>query len=177
MDIHELFIGNNTPSPLLAALALSLIQLNPNSSLAADHRAAPTSQRYSPRRPHSRRHPSRSRCRRTSQPWCSSTSVETEDQPSAKRRLFSAVVKLDGEEVREDLGAEDSKEEDPRVEASVVTNGERDEHKASYLRSNGVGFRKDGISRTRMTDFDMALPEPTPSESKLIQDANLVNRN
>ncbi|URE05297.1 hypothetical protein MUK42_09133, partial [Musa troglodytarum] len=103
--------------------------------------------------------------------------VETEDQPSAKRRLFSAVVKLDGEEVREDLGAEDSKEEDPRVEASVVTNGERDEHKASYLRSNGVGFRKDGISRTRMTDFDMALPEPTPSESKLIQDANLVNRN
>ncbi|URE05294.1 hypothetical protein MUK42_09133 [Musa troglodytarum] len=140
MDIHELFIGNNTPSPLLAALALS----SPCGSDIPEVFAAATTLPAAP----------------------VSQSVP-EDLPTV----------LDGEEVREDLGAEDSKEEDPRVEASVVTNGERDEHKASYLRSNGVGFRKDGISRTRMTDFDMALPEPTPSESKLIQDANLVNRN
>ncbi|XP_009409615.1 uncharacterized protein LOC135584787 isoform X2 [Musa acuminata AAA Group] len=101
---------------------------------------------------------------------------ESEDQPPPKRRLSSAVVK-DGE-VKEDVGAaKDAKEEDPLAEASAAASGERNEQKTSYSQSNGGGFRRDGNSRMRKTDIDMSLPEPTPREPKLIQDASLMKRN
>ncbi|XP_065038172.1 uncharacterized protein LOC135673249 isoform X2 [Musa acuminata AAA Group] len=101
---------------------------------------------------------------------------ESEDQPPPKRRLSSAVVK-DGE-VKEDVGAaKDAKEEDPLAEASAAASGERNEQKTSYSQSNGGGFRRDGNLRMRKTDIDMSLPEPTPREPKLIQDASLMKRN
>ncbi|CAD5191381.1 uncharacterized protein LOC135584787 isoform X1 [Musa acuminata AAA Group] len=103
---------------------------------------------------------------------------ESEDQPPPKRRLSSAVVKLEDGEVKEDVGAaKDAKEEDPLAEASAAASGERNEQKTSYSQSNGGGFRRDGNSRMRKTDIDMSLPEPTPREPKLIQDASLMKRN
>ncbi|CAL9779523.1 unnamed protein product, partial [Musa acuminata subsp. burmannicoides] len=103
---------------------------------------------------------------------------ESEDQPTPKRRLSSAVVKLEDGEVKEDVGAaKDAKEEDPLAEASAAASGERNEQKTSYSQSNGGGFRRDGNSRMRKTDIDMSLPEPTPREPKLIQDASLMKRN
>ncbi|CAL9073371.1 unnamed protein product [Musa textilis] len=104
--------------------------------------------------------------------------VESEDQPPPKRRLSSAVVKLEDGEVKEDVGAaKDAKEEDPLAEASAAASGERNEQKTSYSQSNGGGFRRDGNLRMRKTDIDMSLPEPTPREPKLIQDASLMKRN
>ncbi|XP_065038165.1 uncharacterized protein LOC135673249 isoform X1 [Musa acuminata AAA Group] len=103
---------------------------------------------------------------------------ESEDQPPPKRRLSSAVVKLEDGEVKEDVGAaKDAKEEDPLAEASAAASGERNEQKTSYSQSNGGGFRRDGNLRMRKTDIDMSLPEPTPREPKLIQDASLMKRN
>ncbi|URD76363.1 Pinin SDK memA protein [Musa troglodytarum] len=104
--------------------------------------------------------------------------VESEDQPPPKRRLSSAVFKLEDGEVKEDVGAaKDAKEEDPLAEASAAASGERNEQKTSYSQSNGGGFRRDGNLRMRKTDIDMSLPEPTPREPKLIQDASLMKRN
>ncbi|RRT70322.1 hypothetical protein B296_00032506 [Ensete ventricosum] len=78
--------------------------------------------------------------------------VESDDQPPPKRRLSSAVVKLEDGEVKEDVGAtKDAKEEDPLAEASAAASGERNEQKTSYSQSNGGGFRRDGNSRLRKT--------------------------
>ncbi|WOL18503.1 pinin isoform X1 [Canna indica] len=104
--------------------------------------------------------------------------VDVEDQPPPKRRLSSAIVKLEDGEIKDDAGpAEGAKEEHPSAGAGVDPGGERNEHKTSQPQSNVGGFRRDGTSRMRRMDIDMALPEPTPREPRLIQDASLVKRN
>ncbi|XP_074578263.1 uncharacterized protein LOC141834792 isoform X2 [Curcuma longa] len=102
--------------------------------------------------------------------------VDVEEQPPPKRRLSSAIVK-DGE-IKEDAGAaEGGNTEDPLTRGGIAANMDRNDQKMSYPQSNVGGFRRDGGSRMRRMDIDMALPEPTPREPKLIQDASLIKRN
>ncbi|XP_074578262.1 uncharacterized protein LOC141834792 isoform X1 [Curcuma longa] len=104
--------------------------------------------------------------------------VDVEEQPPPKRRLSSAIVKLEDGEIKEDAGAaEGGNTEDPLTRGGIAANMDRNDQKMSYPQSNVGGFRRDGGSRMRRMDIDMALPEPTPREPKLIQDASLIKRN
>ncbi|XP_042413995.1 pinin-like [Zingiber officinale] len=104
--------------------------------------------------------------------------VDAEDQPPQKRRLSSAIVKLEDGEIKEDAGAaEGGNTEDPLSRGGIAANMDRNDQNMSYPQSNVGGFRRDGGSRMRRMDIDMALPEPTPREPKLIQDASLIKRN
>ncbi|KAL6637080.1 hypothetical protein ACP70R_024652 [Stipagrostis hirtigluma subsp. patula] len=96
--------------------------------------------------------------------------VESEEQPAQKRRLLSAVVKVDGAEAKDD-GAKDTAETEGRAEGSGAAEG-GDRSGAS----NG-GFRRDGSQRMlRRVDYN-SLPEPAPRELPKNEDPNLVRRN
>ncbi|GJM96319.1 hypothetical protein PR202_ga13142 [Eleusine coracana subsp. coracana] len=95
--------------------------------------------------------------------------AESGDQPPQKRRLLSAVVKVDGAEDKEE-GANDA---DTEVQAEGSGAAEGDDMRGT---SNG-GFRRDGSQRIpRRVDYN-SLPEPAPRELPKTDDEKLVMRN
>ncbi|URE23217.1 Pinin SDK memA protein [Musa troglodytarum] len=102
--------------------------------------------------------------------------VDADEPPPPKRRVSSAIVKLEDGEIKAGVGvAQDA--EDPLVGPCVAASRERNEQKTSRPGSVIGGFKREGNSRMRRVFINMMLPEPTPREPKLIQDASLVKRN
>ncbi|XP_010277686.1 PREDICTED: pinin-like [Nelumbo nucifera] len=108
--------------------------------------------------------------------------VDSEDQPPPKRRLSSAVVKIEDGEVTEDLeGAKDVKENDSAAEdgsdAKTATENETEKRLSDPQRPNQRGgFRRDGNRGTAKKDFDIPtqqIPRVLPKD----EDPSLVNRN
>ncbi|KAG0497535.1 hypothetical protein HPP92_001965 [Vanilla planifolia] len=103
--------------------------------------------------------------------------AEVEDQPAPKRRLSSAVVKVDGADVKDD--APDT--EVPQVQAPVLETGASFGEEGNKTRSgigqiNGV-LRRDGNSRMRKMDYDAIPTETVPRVLPKDEDPNLVKRN
>ncbi|RLN15673.1 pinin [Panicum miliaceum] len=95
--------------------------------------------------------------------------AESGDQPAQKRRLLSAVVKVDGAETNEE--GEKAAEAEGREEGSGAAEG--GDRRAV---SNG-NFRRDGSLRMpRRVDYN-SLPEPAPRELPKNEDPNMVRRN
>nr|ACG35861.1 pinin/SDK/memA/ protein conserved region containing protein [Zea mays] len=94
---------------------------------------------------------------------------ESGDQPPQKRRLLSAVVKVDGAENNEE-GTKDADAEGHGTGSSAT------EGSAGRGFNNG-GFRRDGgLRMQRRVDYN-SLPEPAPRELPRNEDPNLVRRN
>ncbi|KAF8045034.1 hypothetical protein N665_5709s0002 [Sinapis alba] len=98
---------------------------------------------------------------------------DVEDEPPAKRRLSSAVVKenqVEGEDVSK-------VDDDNETHVSAGENGKSD------LRDNGrqhrgIWSQRDAEHRGTKKGFeDMALPEPAPRQLPKNEDPSLVNRN
>ncbi|CAN6287124.1 unnamed protein product [Urochloa humidicola] len=89
--------------------------------------------------------------------------------PAQKRRLLSAVVKVDGAETNEE--GEKAAEAEGREDGSGAAEG-GDRRGVS----NG-GFRRDGgLRMPRRVDYN-SLPEPAPRELPKNEDPNMVKRN
>ncbi|KAH0455803.1 hypothetical protein IEQ34_015835 [Dendrobium chrysotoxum] len=74
---------------------------------------------------------------------------ELEEQPVSKRRLSSAVVKVDGEENKDGgAEAEDPQVQDPAVEVGASSGGESNKIRPGSGQINGA-FRRDGSVRLR----------------------------
>ncbi|ONM08217.1 Pinin/SDK/memA/ protein conserved region containing protein [Zea mays] len=94
---------------------------------------------------------------------------ESGDQPPQKRRLLSAVVKVDGAENNEE-GTKDADAEGHGT-GSGATEG------SAGRGFNNGGFRRDGgLRMQRRVDYN-SLPEPAPRELPRNEDPNLVRRN
>ncbi|CAL4943913.1 unnamed protein product [Urochloa decumbens] len=94
---------------------------------------------------------------------------ESGDQPAQKRRLLSAVVKVDGAETNEE--GEKAAEAEGREDGQGAAEG-GDRRGVS----NG-GFRRDGgLRMPRRVDYN-SLPEPAPRELPKNDDPNMVKRN
>ncbi|CAN6309699.1 unnamed protein product [Urochloa humidicola] len=94
---------------------------------------------------------------------------ESGDQPAQKRRLLSAVVKVDGAETNEE-GEKAAEAEGREDGPGVAEGGDR------RGVSNG-GFRRDGgLRMPRRVDYN-SLPEPAPRELPKNEDPNMVKRN
>ncbi|KAF7043233.1 hypothetical protein CFC21_052624 [Triticum aestivum] len=91
---------------------------------------------------------------------------EPVDQPEPKRRLLSAVVKVDGPGTNGDDAAAEGREDGP----NAAQGGERREA------SNG-GFRRDGSQWVSRRELDNQLPEPLPRPAPKEEDQSLVRRN
>ncbi|WVZ60205.1 hypothetical protein U9M48_010257 [Paspalum notatum var. saurae] len=95
--------------------------------------------------------------------------AETGDQPPQKRRLLSAVVKVDGAETNE-AGTKDAEAEGTEAGSAAADDSER-------RGFNNGGFRRDGSLRMqRRVDYN-SLPEPAPRDLPRNEDPNLVRRN
>ncbi|XP_066386574.1 uncharacterized protein [Miscanthus floridulus] len=95
--------------------------------------------------------------------------AESGDQPPQKRRLLSAVVKVDGAENNEE-GTKDADAEGHDAPSGVTEGSDR-------RGFNNGGFRRDGNLRMqRRVDYN-SLPEPAPRELPRNEDPNLVRRN
>ncbi|KAJ0984486.1 hypothetical protein J5N97_002842 [Dioscorea zingiberensis] len=103
--------------------------------------------------------------------------TEPEDQPSAKKRLLSAVVKVEEGEIKEDAGAADAgkdMQDEIAEEASVAPST------AEVRQVNPPGngrFRRDGDSRIRRNEIDEQIKEPVPRVFPKNDDPSLVKRN
>ncbi|VAH95321.1 unnamed protein product [Triticum turgidum subsp. durum] len=91
---------------------------------------------------------------------------EPVDQPEPKRRLLSAVVKVDGPGTNGDDAAAEGREDGP----NAAQGGER------RGASNG-GFRRDGSQWVSRRELDNQLPEPLPRPAPKEEDQSLVRRN
>ncbi|TVU45507.1 hypothetical protein EJB05_04996, partial [Eragrostis curvula] len=95
--------------------------------------------------------------------------AESGDQPPQKKRLLSAVVKVDGAADKEE-GAQDAETDGHAGDSGAAEGGDR------RGASNG-GFRRDGGPRMpRRVDYN-SLPEPAPRELPKSEDQTLVMRN
>ncbi|XP_020257081.1 pinin-like isoform X1 [Asparagus officinalis] len=98
-----------------------------------------------------------------------------EDQPAPKRRLSSAVVKLEDGEIKEDAsGPKDSKEEHISEVAAVPT-GENGKPRPNPQINSGS--RRDGNPWMRKMDYDVIPTEPIPRILPKNEDPRLVKRN
>ncbi|XP_042489366.1 pinin [Macadamia integrifolia] len=98
--------------------------------------------------------------------------VDSDDQPPAKRRLSSAVVKVEDGEVTEDAeGTKDTKE---AVDDVTATENESDQRSTNPELQRG-GFRRDG-NRPAAKDFEIPT-EQVPRVLPKNEDPSLVNRN
>ncbi|CAN6466666.1 unnamed protein product [Victoria cruziana] len=98
-------------------------------------------------------------------------SIDPEDLPAPKRRLLSAVVKVeDGELADEGKGKEAQEEEDVRMES-------RDNEQRENSRRGFGGFRKDVNQRVSRMGNDIPTGEPVPRVLPKDEDPTLVNRN
>uniref|UniRef100_A0A0D9VXX3 Pinin/SDK/MemA protein domain-containing protein n=1 Tax=Leersia perrieri TaxID=77586 RepID=A0A0D9VXX3_9ORYZ len=96
--------------------------------------------------------------------------VDLTEQPSTKRRILSAVVKVEDTETKEDV----EKDAEAEGREDGLLSGEGGERRGA---SNG-GFRRDGSQRVpRRNELDMPLPEPLPREFPKDEDPSLVKRN
>ncbi|KAK8969277.1 hypothetical protein KSP40_PGU005193 [Platanthera guangdongensis] len=104
--------------------------------------------------------------------------AEREEQTAPKRRLSSAVVKVDGEEAK--VAAAAAQVEDLRVQDSVAEIGASfvAENKRERIGSGQIngGIRRDGNVRLRKMDYD-AIPTETVPRVLPKDDPNLVKRN
>ncbi|KAF2940860.1 uncharacterized protein [Oryza sativa Japonica Group] len=92
--------------------------------------------------------------------------VDLVDQSAPKRRILSAVVKVEDTEAKEDVKKE-AEAEGPEGGSAAAEGGER----------RDGGFRRDGSQRMPRREFDMSLPEPLPREFPKDEDQSLVKRN
>ncbi|KAJ1293996.1 hypothetical protein BS78_01G112400 [Paspalum vaginatum] len=98
--------------------------------------------------------------------------AELGDQPPQKRRLLSAVVKVDGAETDEE-GTNATK--DAQAEGTEAASAAADDSDRRGF--NNGGFRRDGSLRMqRRVDYN-SLPEPAPRDLPRNEDPNLVRRN
>ncbi|KAF0913173.1 hypothetical protein E2562_020298 [Oryza meyeriana var. granulata] len=91
--------------------------------------------------------------------------VDSTEQPAPKRRILSAVVKVEDTEAKEDVN--NDAEAEGREDVSATEGGER----------RDGGFRRDGSQRMPRRELDMPLPEPLPREFPKDEDPSLVKRN
>ncbi|XP_015691246.1 pinin [Oryza brachyantha] len=92
--------------------------------------------------------------------------VDLTEQSAPKRRILSAVVKVEDTEAKEDV-KKDAEAEGPEGVSAAVQGGER----------RDPGFRRDGNQRLPRRELDMPLPEPLPREFPKDEDPSLVKRN
>uniref|UniRef100_A0A0D9ZC47 Pinin/SDK/MemA protein domain-containing protein n=1 Tax=Oryza glumipatula TaxID=40148 RepID=A0A0D9ZC47_9ORYZ len=92
--------------------------------------------------------------------------VDLVDQSAPKRRILSAVVKVEDTEAKEDVKKE-AEAERPEGGSAAAEGGER----------RDGGFRRDGSQRMPRRELDMSLPEPLPREFPKDEDQSLVKRN
>ncbi|KAJ0077902.1 hypothetical protein Patl1_36906 [Pistacia atlantica] len=95
---------------------------------------------------------------------------DVEDQPPAKRRLLSAVVKLEDGEITEHAGAM----KDAGQEGTGAAN--QSDRKPSDLQHGGWS-RRDGHQKVAKVDNSMPLMEHFPRVLPKDEDPSLVNRN
>ncbi|XP_077224385.1 protein-protein interaction regulator family protein [Tasmannia lanceolata] len=103
--------------------------------------------------------------------------VEAEDEPAPKRRLSSAVVKVEDGELVEDAGdgAEDVKEDGLAAEGISAVGSENDRNSLNPQRG---GFRRDNNQRAfRTPDVDVQAIEHVPRVLPKNEDPSLVKRN
>ncbi|CAH2037566.1 unnamed protein product [Thlaspi arvense] len=102
---------------------------------------------------------------------------DVEDEPPAKRRLSSTVVKVEGEAASkvEEVPVDDGNE----THVSTGENGTSDRSdKKLYGQHRGNWSRRDAEQRGTKKGYEaFALPEPAPRELPKNEDPNLVNRN
>ncbi|CAN8293344.1 unnamed protein product [Cochlearia groenlandica] len=102
---------------------------------------------------------------------------DVEDEPPAKRRLSSAVVKVEGEDVskEEDISVDDGNEN----QVSAGENGNSDQsEKKLYGQNRGSWSQRYAEQRGMKKGFEaFALPEPAPRVLPKNEDPSLVNRN
>ncbi|XP_061337188.1 uncharacterized protein LOC133284212 isoform X1 [Gastrolobium bilobum] len=103
---------------------------------------------------------------------------DSEDQPPAKRRLSSAVVKVDEGELTEDAGAgQDVNIQDSNGEG-VNGTGAVDQSDRKPLNSHQSGWsRRDSNQRTSMVASEIPTTELVPRVLPKNEDPSLVNRN
>ncbi|KAM0908690.1 hypothetical protein ACQ4PT_015279 [Festuca glaucescens] len=94
---------------------------------------------------------------------------EPVDQPEPKRRLLSAVVKVDSAEAKEEDANNAAAE--GRENGSVAAEG------AERRGAGNGGFRRDGTQWVSRRELDKALPEPLPRQFPKDDDQSLVRRN
>ncbi|KAM3377624.1 pinin [Capsicum galapagoense] len=103
---------------------------------------------------------------------------DAEDQPAPKRRISSAVVKIEEGGIAEDVSGvpTDTNKEDAAVEASP-----REVPVIQNERKPSNWLRRDGYKRPSKTvnihDFDIPPPEPVPRVLPKNEDPKLVSRN
>ncbi|XP_047088315.1 pinin-like [Lolium rigidum] len=96
---------------------------------------------------------------------------EPVDQPEPKRRLLSAVVKVDSAEAKEDDANSAAAAEGRENGGSVAAEG------AERRGAGNGGFRRDGTQWISRRELDKALPEPLPRQFPKDDDQSLVRRN
>ncbi|XP_015893005.1 uncharacterized protein LOC107427169 [Ziziphus jujuba] len=102
--------------------------------------------------------------------------VDAEDQPPAKRRLSSAVVKVEDGEITED--AEEAKDvlNDAANKGTAGTAADTSDRKSFNLQQSGWS-RKDGNQRAVKKDFEVLATEHVPRVLPKDEDPSLINRN
>ncbi|XP_058759813.1 uncharacterized protein LOC131633120 [Vicia villosa] len=99
---------------------------------------------------------------------------DSEDQPPAKRRLSSAIVKLEEGELVEDADAGNTKDSSGKNENGNATYGPND---VNRFNSQQSGFpRRDGYQRNSKA-FEIPTSELVPRVLPKNEDPSLVNRN
>ncbi|KAL5096353.1 hypothetical protein RYX36_000680 [Vicia faba] len=99
---------------------------------------------------------------------------DSEDQPPAKRRLSSAIVKLEEGELVEDADAVNTKDSTYKSENGNATAGQNDVNRFNSHQS-GLS-RRDGYQRNSKA-FEIPTSEHVPRVLPKNEDPSLVNRN
>ncbi|KAF3786015.1 Pinin protein [Nymphaea thermarum] len=102
-------------------------------------------------------------------------SIDPEDQPTPKRRLLSAVVKVEDGELAEEGRTKETQEEEPKKEDLQM--GGRDDEQRENARRGFGGFRRDANQRVPRVGNDIPTGEPVPRVLPKDEDPTLVNRN
>ncbi|XP_022149257.1 pinin [Momordica charantia] len=104
--------------------------------------------------------------------------IDAEDQPPAKRRLSSAVVKMEEDgEINEEADGKDAMKDTSREETSVSDTAYQNDGKQNHLRQSGSFNRVDGNKRAARMDFEVPAAEHIPRVLPKNEDPSLVSRN
>ncbi|KAF8405776.1 hypothetical protein HHK36_007854 [Tetracentron sinense] len=104
--------------------------------------------------------------------------VDSEDQPAPKKRLSSAVFKVEDGEVSEDPeGAKNVENKELTIEGTVGSTTANEGDRRSSNPPQPGGFRRDGNQRAVKMDFEIPATEHVPRVLPKDQDPSLVNRN
>ncbi|MCD7449805.1 hypothetical protein HAX54_001542 [Datura stramonium] len=99
---------------------------------------------------------------------------DAEDQPAPKRRISSAVVKIEEGEIADDVSGAPA---DANKEESAAQASPRDAPASQNERKPSNWLRRDGYQRPSKMDFDIPPPEPVPRVLPKNEDPKLVSRN